>query len=64
MKNAGVETAELRKWSALDADEQLQLREAFGHFLDTLDRTCAMDQKIKRFENWLTEHCIEFDWEP
>jgi len=44
---------ELRPWDALPADEQLRLREAYGHYLDTLPPTCDLRTKQQQFQDWL-----------
>ena len=49
---------DMRDWNELSDDEQLQLREAYGHYLDTLPPTCSMDAKIERFTRWLAEKKI------
>jgi hypothetical protein len=54
----------LRRWSGLDEDERLALREAFGHYQDTLPVTCDMDEKIARFRRWLTNRGVDYDETP
>ncbi len=49
-----------RLWCELTPDEQLRLREAFGHYLDQLPTTCSLDGKLTRFQQWLSERDIEF----
>lgn len=49
-----------RPWQALSPEEQLQLREAFGHYLDSLPASCSMQTKIARFQQWLAERDILF----
>ncbi len=49
-----------RRWSDLDPAEQLQLREAYGHWLDGQPSTCSADLKFDRFRHWLQERGIEF----
>ncbi|RLW71676.1 MAG: hypothetical protein B6D71_00890 [gamma proteobacterium symbiont of Stewartia floridana] len=46
------------EWESLDRDEQIKLREEFGHHLDTLPPTCSLDMKIARFKDWLREKGI------
>lgn len=50
----------LRPWSALSLQEQLNLREAYGHYLDTLPPTCDLDSKISRFRLWLAERGVDY----
>ena len=45
----------LRNWDTLGTDEQLAIREEYGHYLDSLPPTCSMDSKIERFARWLRE---------
>jgi hypothetical protein len=47
-------------WESLDRQEQIKLREAFGHHLDTLPPSCALDMKIARFQEWLSQKGIEY----
>ncbi|WP_078118264.1 hypothetical protein [Thiosocius teredinicola] len=49
-----------RDWNDLDGDEQIALREAYGHYLDSLPPTCDLDTKIERFRRWLAERGIEY----
>jgi hypothetical protein len=51
---------EMREWDSLEAAEQLRLREAYGHYLDTLPPTCSLDAKNARFQRWLAERGIVF----
>ncbi|MCB1772964.1 MAG: hypothetical protein KDI88_05070 [Gammaproteobacteria bacterium] len=48
-------------WQALDSREQLALREAYGHYLDTLPPTCDLAEKNERFRRWLAERGVEFE---
>ena len=50
-----------RRWQDLNTDEQLQLREAFGRYLDSLPPTCSMESKIARFQQWLAQREILFE---
>ena len=50
-----------RRWQDLNEDEQLQLRESFGHYLDSLPPTCSMESKIARFQQWLAQREIVFE---
>jgi hypothetical protein len=38
-----------RDWNELTAQEQLALREAYGHYLDGLPATCDLTEKNERF---------------
>ena len=51
---------ELRDWHALSAEEQLQLREAYGFYLDSLPPTCSMPDKNARFRQWLAERGVDY----
>ncbi|MCU7846248.1 MAG: hypothetical protein KZQ93_20625 [Candidatus Thiodiazotropha sp. (ex Monitilora ramsayi)] len=48
-------------WTRLNREEQLRLREAFGHYLDTLPPACSLDMKIARFQDWLSRKGIQYD---
>jgi hypothetical protein len=50
----------LKPWDSLSPDEQLRLREAYGHYLDSLPPTCFMDEKIERFRRWLAEQGVAY----
>lgn len=52
-----------RAWRELTAQERLELREAYGHYLDTQPGTCSLDDKISRFQQWLEARNIQFDRE-
>ena len=39
-------------------DRQLELREAYGHYLDSLSPACSMQTKIERFRHWLEKQGI------
>jgi hypothetical protein len=41
-------------------DRQLELRDAYGHYLDSLPPTCSMETKIERFRRWLEEQGIVY----
>ena len=51
---------EMRAWAGLNPDEQLRLREQYGHYLDTLPPTCSLDEKNERFSRWLAERGVDF----
>jgi hypothetical protein len=50
----------LREWSDIPATEQVALREAYGHYLDTLPPTCDLDTKLDRFRRWLAERGVRY----
>lgn len=50
----------MRRWEELDSVEQLVLREAYGHYLDTLPPTCDMATKLERFKQWLAEQGVVY----
>jgi hypothetical protein len=50
----------LTPWEDLSAEEQLALREAYGHYLDTLPPTCHLEQKVERFRQWLAERGVAY----
>lgn len=52
--------AELRDWNSLEAAEQLRLREAYGHYLDSLPPTCDLREKNQRFADWLAGQGVLF----
>lgn len=47
-------------WEQLDRQRQVELREAFGHHLDTLPPSCSLDMKIARFQEWLSLKGIQY----
>ena len=51
---------DLRDWSELPPDEQLRLREAYGHYLDGLAPTCDPDIKLARFRDWLADRGVRY----
>jgi len=46
----------LRGWDSLEAEEQTDLRVAFGRYMDTLPPTCSLEAKVERFRSWLQCH--------
>lgn len=48
-------------WRQLERAQQIRLREAFGHYLDTLPPSCSLDMKIARFQDWLNQRGIRYD---
>jgi hypothetical protein len=51
-------------WERLDRQQQIKLREAFGHHLDTLPPSCSLDMKIARFQEWLSQKGIQYKTYP
>ena len=47
-------------WKYLERDEQVRLREAFGHYLDSLPPSRSLDMKIARFDDWLRLQGISY----
>lgn len=47
-------------WDDLDEPRQLELREAYGHYLDTLPPTCDLGTKTERFSAWLAEQGVRY----
>jgi hypothetical protein len=54
----------IRDWDSLDDSEQMELRLAFGHYLDSLPPTCSLEAKIERFRRWLAERGIDYRERP
>lgn len=52
---------EPRPWETLSPEEQLALREEYGHYLDTLPPTCSLETKLERFRHWLAEKGVSYD---
>ncbi len=50
----------LKPWSALNKQEQLNLRLAYQEELDNQPRTCSMDEKMQRFVAWLEAQGVSF----
>jgi len=50
----------LTPWNDLDKARQLQLREDYGRYLDSLPPTCDLDTKTERFRAWLAERGVVF----
>ena len=53
-------TSELIPWESLTQEQQIALRERFGHFLDNLPPTCSLATKIARFQHWLEERGVAY----
>ena len=58
MSEAGSE--DLLPWDTLSAEEQLRLREAYGHYLDGLPPSCDLATKQQRFRDWLAGQGVEW----
>ncbi len=50
----------LTPWESLSSERQLELRESYGHYLDTLPPTCSLESKIERFRHWLEARGIHY----
>ena len=50
----------LTPWDELSAERQLELRDAYGHYLDTLPSSCDLTTKNDRFRTWLVEQGISY----
>jgi hypothetical protein len=50
----------MKAWKDLTADEQLQLRLDYQAHLDTLPPTCALDDKVAAFADWLAARDVAF----
>jgi hypothetical protein len=57
----GRDRPDLRPWEELSSQEQLRLREEYGHYLDQLPPTCSLETKIERFRRWLTERGVHYE---
>ena len=51
---------QLIDWEALSQEEQIHLRIEYGHYLDQLPPTCALDQKQARFSYWLQQQGVHY----
>jgi hypothetical protein len=49
------------EWESLNKEEQIKLRDAFGHYLDNLPPSCSLDMKIAHFKEWLHQRGITMD---
>jgi hypothetical protein len=56
-----INASKLTNWSQLPSQEQLRLREEYGHYLDRLPPTCSMETKIERFRQWLLERGVVYE---
>ena len=48
-----LSSSDLIPWKDLTHEEQIVLREKYGHYLDNLPPTCSLESKIARFQYWL-----------
>ena len=53
-------THELKPWESLTQEQQIRLREQFGHYLDNLPPTCSLEAKIARFQHWLAAQGVSY----
>ncbi|MBF0255937.1 MAG: hypothetical protein HQL47_05625 [Gammaproteobacteria bacterium] len=51
---------QLRDWNQLSSKDQLELRIEFGHYLDELPPTCALNLKLDYFRSWLADQGIHY----
>jgi len=51
---------ELTPWEQLSSERQIQLRDEYGRYLDSLPPTCSLETKIERFRHWLKERGIYY----
>ena len=58
--NRGEQERKMRPWTSLESEEQTNLRVAFGHYLDTLPRTCSLEVKVERFRAWLQSQGVDY----
>jgi hypothetical protein len=49
-----------KTWETLTSERQLELREEYGRYLDSLPPTCSLEAKIDRFRHWLRERGISY----
>ncbi len=53
-----TDSENLIPWEQLSSERQIELREAYGHYLDSLPPTCFLEVKIERFRSWLRERGV------
>jgi hypothetical protein len=53
--------SELIPWDDLPKEQQIALRERFGHYLDNLPPTCSLETKIARFKHWLEAQGVDYE---
>jgi hypothetical protein len=51
----------LTPWEDLSPERQLELRQAYGHYLDTLPPTCSLEEKNVRFARWLAGQGVRYE---
>ena len=49
------------QWEYIDRLRQIELRDAFGHYLDTLPPTWSLDMKDAQFQEWLRKKGIQYN---
>jgi hypothetical protein len=47
-------------WEKLPDARQIELRNEYGYYLDSLPPTCSLETKIERFRRWLQERGISY----
>jgi hypothetical protein len=52
------DSTKLVPWERISSERQIELREEYGHHLDSLPPTCSLETKIERFRHWLKERGI------
>ncbi|MGD2074002.1 MAG: hypothetical protein PVG38_03625 [Gammaproteobacteria bacterium] len=50
----------LTPWDSLPEERQLELREEYGRYLDSLPPTCSLETKLERFRRWLKQYGISY----
>ena len=58
--NRTTDSEELTPWERLSSERQIELRDEYGRYLDTLPPTCSLETKIERFRHWLKERGIYY----
>ncbi len=55
-----TDSEELTPWEQLPSERQIELRDEYGRYLDSLPPTCSLETKIERFRHWLIERGIYY----
>jgi hypothetical protein len=55
-----TDSTRLAPWDSLPGEQQLELGEEYGHYLDSLPPTCSLETKIERFRRWLEARGIAY----
>lgn len=58
--NDSQEAMPLTPWNQLSSEQQVTLRDEYGHYLDSLPPTCSLETKVERFRLWLAERGISY----